>query len=95
MIVRVVGPNLNDQTRGTFHVHADGCADLKKYGPGRRFGGDEYGERETPLDVDTALEVVEEIYADQLDENPDVTAADWLDDFYFAPCVKSLPTFEA
>ena len=95
MKVRVVGPNLRDDSKGTFHVHADGCKDLTKYGPGRRLGGDCKGEEEMLLDVDTAVEVVEATYADQLSENPDVVASDWLYDFHFAPCVKGLPRGES
>jgi hypothetical protein len=88
MKVRIVGPNLRDQTKGTFHVHADGCADLTKYGPGRRFGGDLAGERETLLDAASEIDVVEFVYADQLAENPDVEAEEWISDFHFAPCVR-------
>jgi hypothetical protein len=54
MNVRICGPNLYDQSKGDFHVHADGCGDLKHYGPGRRFGGDADGARET-LVVDATV----------------------------------------
>lgn len=30
--VTLVGPNLPDQTRGYWHVHAAGCRDLRNYG---------------------------------------------------------------
>jgi hypothetical protein len=30
MTVRISGPNLRDQTKGSFHVHREGCADIKK-----------------------------------------------------------------
>lgn len=90
--VRVCGPNLNDQSKGTFHVHVDGCLHLHHYGPGTIIGGDVPGFDETVLEVDSQVEVVEVIYSDQLRENGDVKPEDWLDDFYFAPCTKSLPT---
>lgn len=88
--VRVFGPNLNGpaQKKGMFHVHAPGCGDCKHYGPGSKFGGDDAG---WEMAVGSRLDVVEEVYGDQLDENPGVQAKDWLDDFHFAPCLKSLP----
>lgn len=90
MNVTIYGPNLRDQTRGTFHVHAAGCAHGKHYGPGTKFGGDDAG---LPLEADSATAVVEFIYADQLAEHDgDVKPADWLDDFHFAPCARALPT---
>ena len=87
MIVNIFGPNLRDESRGTFHVHRAGCQDAKHYGPGRKFGGEDEG---WTVDVDSRVDVVECVYDNQLDEHPDVEAADWLSDFYFAPCVKDL-----
>lgn len=92
MKVRVCGPNLNDQRRGTFHVHADGCGDLTKYGPGRKYGGDCRGEREMLVDAETAVDVVWAVYTDHLHEGygedeRDKVAEEWVSDFHFAPCV--------
>jgi hypothetical protein len=39
MKVRILGPNLDDQTKGQFHVHSKDCRDAKHYGPGRKYGG--------------------------------------------------------
>jgi hypothetical protein len=89
MKVRILGPNLYDQTKGQFHVHSKDCGDAKHYGPGRKYGGDaDYG---WVVDVDSRVEVVECVYSHQLDENPEVKPEDWLYDFHFAPCVKDLP----
>lgn len=93
MRVTICGPNLNDQTRGTFHVHAEGCGDLTKYGPGRKYGGEERGEREMTVEADTRVDVVWAVYADHLEEGydedeRDATAERWVSDFHFAPCVR-------
>jgi hypothetical protein len=95
MRVRVCGPNLNDQSKGTFHVHADGCADLKKYGPYRKYSGEVNGEAEMPVDDATVLRVVCWTYADQINEQPEDERAQYVDnlvnDFWFAPCTDGLP----
>jgi hypothetical protein len=58
MDVRVCGPNLRDQSQGTFHVHKDGCPDLRKYGPGKVFGGDLNGNREMLIKNASMFKVV-------------------------------------
>lgn len=72
MDVRICGPNLNDQSKGTFHVHADGCPDLRKYGPQYRGadakGGDINGNREMLVTNASVRAVVMETYADQIRE---------------------------
>lgn len=91
MNVRIAGPNLNDQSKGTFHVHRDGCADLRKYGPGRREGGEFPGEDEMLVTDATKLGVVTAVYADHIAEDPELTAEQLLSDFWFAPCTKGIP----
>lgn len=87
--VCVAGPNLNDQSKGTFHVHTADCADLRNYGPGTKEGG-------APLDmndyfsVSSKLELVVIVYGDILDEW-ETTPEAYLSDFWFAPCVQDLP----
>lgn len=85
MNVRICGPNLNDQSKGTFHVHATGCSDLKHYGPGKRFGGDVAGNDETLVMSATLVSVVEAVYdngildeaiADRKHENTDPEVTD-------------------
>ena len=85
----VPGPNLNDQTRGSFHVHAHGCADLKHYGPGTKNGGAEINYTDV-FDVQSKLELVSVVYGDILTENDDIPES-YLGDFWFAPCVQDLP----
>jgi hypothetical protein len=90
MKVTVCGPNLRDQSKGEFHVHAAGCADLAR------------GARREPmyrdgwtLDVASRLAVAAEMYADQIDENegnaPYDAPAGYLADFHFFPCTSALP----
>lgn len=89
--VAVCGPNLNDQSKGQFDVHAAGCADLRGYGPGKRYGGEAPWE----LEVTSRAAVAEEIYADQIAENAGEDEAGYiatcLADFHFAPCCADLP----
>lgn len=93
MDVRVCGPNLRDQSKGTFHVHRDGCADLRKYGPQYSGpdakGGDTNGNCELLIDNATVEDVVSVTYSDQLAESN----GDWEDyvsDFWFAPCCSDM-----
>jgi len=91
MDVRICGPNLNDQSRGTFHVHSDGCMDLRHYGPGRKQGGERDGRREMQVKDATVAKIVAEVYADHIAEQPVTSrlsyAVDLINDFWFAPCV--------
>lgn len=82
--VVIVGPNLQGgaQRKGAFHVHAAGCADLRHYGEGRKFGGDTGWD----VEVSSRREIVEEIYADHIAENPGASWEDY-DDLHVAPCV--------
>lgn len=92
--VEVFGPNLSGagQQKGDIHVHATGCADCKKYGPGKPMGGDDDG---WPLTgMMSRLEVVCEVYPPgDFEWNPDVAedADGYLRSVYFAPCLSSLP----
>lgn len=87
--VVVCGPNLSSvaQRKGDLHVHAEGCGDLKHYGPGRKFGGDTNGEQEAKLRVSDLTEIAEHCYSDQIAESGD-HAEEYLSSFHFAPCVK-------
>lgn len=88
MTARVIciGPNLPDQTRGSFHVHAVGCADIDRSYRSREFDTD----KTNVIEVNTLEELVEYVYADQLREEEDATASDYANDFYVFPCVKGL-----
>jgi len=85
--VQVCGPNLKNESKGSFHVHAEGCRDLRQYGPGRKRGGHENGEETYVWAVDSKLDVVAEIYSNILDENEHSRPEEFLSDFWFAPCV--------
>lgn len=85
--VIIYGPNLPGPTE-TFHVHAEGCADTKRgIYRGIRVGGDQGG---WSIEAASVQEVVEEVYADIMDENGD-TWEDYLSEFKVFPCV-TLPT---
>lgn len=78
----IVGPNLSDQSLGDFHVHAAGCADLKR---NRNLRNED---QSWTLRAHSKLAVAEHIYEDIIDENPDVSASGYLSTIHFAPCVK-------
>ena len=83
MRLTIHGPNLNDQSKGSFRVHAAGCADN---GREVRRNGSSY-----PFTDDFAsrTEVAALIYADQIAESADDAAA-YVSDFHFAPCCAAL-----
>ena len=87
MQVTIHGPNLHDQSQGTFHVHAAGCRDNHRE---VRANG---SENPWTLEVDSAQAVVEEVYADQIAEAEGEWASwePYLSDFAFYPCVQNLP----
>jgi hypothetical protein len=89
MKVTVHGPNLNDQTKGTFHVHTARCRDNKV--EVARNGSVE----PWTIDADNVDDVVEAVYSDQLDETPSNREPDafemYVADFHFAPCTSKLP----
>jgi len=79
--VTIVGPNLPGslQAKGTFHVHAEGCADLNR-GAIRDFAL----EGET-IEARSMVEVSDYIYdPDEFGCEP----GENVDDFHFAPCVR-------
>jgi hypothetical protein len=94
MKVHIIGPNLLDQSKGSFHVHAEGCADMKRsprvydWRGGR---GEHAGDIKTPVEVESMQDIVEYCYADQLDEGDYDGWRDLDNDFHVLPCVKGLP----
>lgn len=81
----MLGPNLRDESLGEFHVHADGCRDVARYGPGRPMGGDS---APLVLDVESVEELAGVVYADMLDEDQDMTRIGLVSGFHLAPCVN-------
>lgn len=87
MRVVVFGPNLSSaaQQKGYMHVHAEGCEDCRKYGPGKLFGGEDHG---WAIVVATRKEVVTAIYSpDDFEYDADTEWRDY-DDLFVAPCVQ-------
>ena len=83
-VIFVAGPNLNDQSKGSFHAHAAGCRDATKYGFGKQHGGDDEG---WTLRADDWRDVVEDIFYDQIIEN-DEEPDDYFGEVWFAPCCR-------
>lgn len=81
--VAIFGPNLHDESKGSFHVHAADCTDRANYGPAGRYGG-EYGA--WVLDAASKRDVVEHVYDAQLAEGSDYESCS--DDIWFAPCLQ-------
>lgn len=93
MKVTIFGPNLNDQSRGTFHVHAAGCQFERRYGPGTKYGGDGHG---WTIDVESRWEATEAVYCDVMTDDPDYYATaearqDLIADLWFSSCLDDLP----
>lgn len=84
MDVHVIGPNLSDQSKGSFHVHAAGCADVR-----RRYRDEDGSDHTIP--VETRCDVAAYIYDNGIMEENGDGPADYLFDFHFAPCCASLP----
>jgi hypothetical protein len=78
----VIGPNLLDQSKGSMHVHAYGCADT--YKAEYRFHD---VDTSTPYDFANEREVVEFVYPpDEFDYDPETDLASYAADIYFYPC---------
>lgn len=83
--VHVMGPNLfGTGTMETFHVHAEGCADVNR-APVYQ-GPDHKADRDNVLDFDTVAQIAEYVY--DFEDNPRAM----VDDFRVFPCVSNLPT---
>lgn len=84
--LHVVGPNLRDQSKGSFHVHAAGCRDMKRMA--KRDPEFDFELRQHPQgdEFSTCVEVAESVYDNGI-MTDDETGEDYLHDFYFAPCV--------
>lgn len=77
--VTIVGPNLRDQSKGDFHVHAAGCEDLHR-DPNMK-------DAETlTMPASSLQDVVETIFSDMIDEASPASA--FVGEFHVAPCVR-------
>jgi hypothetical protein len=89
MNVTILGPNLPDQRKGSFHVHTSGCADIHR--------NPNYRNEETDwtFECDSIEEVVTEVYMDIMAEHEEDTWEDYENDFHFCPCTRSLKRSKA
>lgn len=91
----VVGPNLPNEARATFHVHAEGCADLRRGWLGRIHARELQHAPAYVVEYPSLVAVVEDVYQDQLAEQDEpIDPAAWLSEFHFAPCVHLPETSE-
>lgn len=79
MQIAIFGPNLRDQSKGQFIVHAADCRDCHKL----------RHEAKHTLEAKSRREAVEFIF-DPPSFGPDAYEAG-LPDFYFCPCLRPLP----
>lgn len=79
--VTICGPNLRDQSKGQFHVHAAGCADLVR-GAARE---PEYRHGWT-IEAESRVEVGDSIYEDHIAEGS-MEPGEGMSDCHFFPCV--------
>lgn len=78
--VTICGPNLRDQSKGTYHVHAAGCADLKKHArrePAYRDGW--------TIEAASLAEVSDAVYPP---EDFGSEPGEYAFDFHVFPCVR-------
>lgn len=88
MRVHIIGPNLRDQSKGDFHVHAEGCADVQR---NPEYQVPDYDtDRKLVYDVTSQRDVSEFIYSDMIGEGS-MTWQDGVDTFHLSPCVGDLP----
>lgn len=88
MLVHIIGPNLSDQSKGDFHVHAKGCAEVTSK---RAYRGPDFAyDRKVTYNVSSKIEVSATAYADQIGEGS-MTAHDGVASIWFAPCTALLP----
>lgn len=80
----IIGPNLPDQSKGGLHVHTADCKDLTR-GQYRQVPVHEKCTEEH----NSLRSIVESFYTDIIDENND-TWGEYLNEFWFAPCVDAL-----
>lgn len=88
MEIVCIGPNLPDQRKGSFHVHAKGCADVVR---NRDYLSPEFAfDKTNGIEAETMAEVVKYVYADQLAEDADLTIDDCVNDFHVFDCAQAL-----
>lgn len=79
LVVSIFGPNLQDQSKGQFVVHAADCKDCAKLRKLR--------ETESKGTFSSILEISADLWSDMILEGS-MTAEDGLHEIHFCPCVK-------
>lgn len=88
MKVTIIGPNLRDQSKGSHHVHAAGCADIQRTAlrdPAYRVGW--------TIEATSEQQVVTDVYDPsnfQYDPNDWDDYAAYRGDIHFFPCCDGL-----
>jgi hypothetical protein len=82
--VTIIGPNLPGNTQ-TFHVHAAGCADIKR---SRLY----HRAQQWTVELASAQEVVYDVYPSGDFDYPPEEWEDYLSEFRIFPCLDSFPT---
>lgn len=83
MKVHVLGPNLlGSDIPDTFHIHAEGCADVLRSKVYR--GAEMAHDRENAEEFESVLEIAEYVY--DYEDNP----AEYVNDFRVFPCAEGL-----
>lgn len=77
----IVGPNLLDQSKGDYHVHADGCGHLSTDANIR------YEDQSWTGDYSSRVEVADDVYPPA---DFDCDSGAYVDTIYFAPCTRGL-----
>lgn len=89
MKLTIIGPNLPGADSGTFHVHAAGCADLKRKAIYRGMRYETNHEEH-----DTLESLVDSYYCDMMNENeegsPWATWEAYQDEFRIFPCCNAI-----
>lgn len=86
VMVSVFGPNLRDQSKGQFHVHAVGCADIAR--TERRDPA--YADPMT-IEITCKDDAVLDVYSDFIEHNDCEPIEGYRSDLYFFPCCGNLP----
>lgn len=83
--VEVIGPNLNSSGE-TFHVHAQGCSDIKR--DPKHYGYSQYRGQEWRMEVKSLTEICDDAYPP---DDFECESGDYTYDFKVFPCVGNLP----
>jgi hypothetical protein len=89
MRVVIIGPNLSDQSKGQFHVHAKGCKDIAKYV--------RQGHRPWEVEAANRTQVCEDIYGEVVMDRAgepgfdfDQAIQDQMGEVHFLNCTKGI-----